>query len=478
VEQDTAATVMAWQCARDDVIDPSITEYEGRLVKLTGDGFLAEFPTVENAVNCAIVMQEALLPSPLRFRMGVSIGDIIDDGRDIHGEGINIAARLESIADPGGILVSGDVFNLVRNRIDEEFLDLGRQTVKHVSQPVAIYALARFSREQQGGRPQRGSAAQLLSAGTRARRMLSSPATAGAVVVVLLAGGWLYESTRDRSTQGVPPHLSDTAFSNDGTMATEVPNTASVATKDRSLSPGDSFRDCPSCPTMTVVPAGSFKMGWDDGDPDEKPVVDVTIPENLAVGRYEITFDQWDACVAENGCDSYRPDDRGWGRENRPVIYVSWFDAQAYTVWLGKKTGKEYRLLTEAEWEYVARGGSSELYPWGVTIDAAKANYGLFRGKTIPIGSYEANGFGLFDVVGNVWEWVIDCYAKNAYSVHRGYPRGYVENGETCRRVVRGGSWNTDTSDGPNLMRSSIRWKGKANGRYNHFGFRVARNLE
>ncbi len=150
VEQNTTATVAAWQTARDEVIDPSVAEHEGRIVKLTGDGFLSEFPTVEAAVKCAISIQERLLSSPLPFRMGVSIGDIIDDGRDIHGEGINIAARLESIAEPGGILISGDVFNLVRNRIDETFLDLGQQTVKHVSQPVRIYAVGRFSSGREG----------------------------------------------------------------------------------------------------------------------------------------------------------------------------------------------------------------------------------------------------------------------------------------------------------------------------------------
>lgn len=219
-------------------------------------------------------------------------------------------------------------------------------------------------------------------------------------------------------------------------------------------------------------------MGWDKGDPDEKPVLDVTIPKSLAVGTYEITFREWDACVADNACGSYRPDDEGWGLEDRPVINVSWLDAQAYVRWLGQRTQKKYGLLTEAEWEYAARGGSSDLYPWGVAIDAGKANYGLFRGKTMPVGSYEPNAFGLYDVVGNVWEWVNDCYGKDAYSGNHGYPLAYLEDSETCQRVVRGGSWNTDTSDGPNLLRLSIRGRGKTNGRYDHFGFRVARELE
>ncbi len=476
VEQNTSATVAAWQTARDEVIDPSVAEHEGRIVKLTGDGFLSEFPTVEAAVKCAISIQERLLSSPLPFRMGVSIGDIIDDGRDIHGEGINIAARLESIAEPGGILISGDVFNLVRNRIDETFLDLGQQTVKHVSQPVRIYAVGRFSSGRKGQHFH--DEAQSPSTGQRKRRYTLRHAALGAFIVLLAAGAWLYASLSDRTKQTAPHQVPSARMPDVDTAPASVPDTAPVGATVRPLSPGDSFRDCPVCPMMTVVPAGSFRMGWDKGDPDEKPVLDVTIPKSLAVGTYEITFREWDACVADNACGSYRPDDEDWGREDRPVINVSWLDAQAYIRWLGQRTQKKYGLLTEAEWEYVARGGSSDLYPWGVAIDAGKANYGLFRGKTMPVGSYEPNAFGLYDVVGNVWEWVNDCYGKDAYSGNHGYPLAYLEDNETCRRVVRGGSWNTDTSDGPNLLRLSIRWRGKSNGRYDHFGFRVARDLE
>jgi class 3 adenylate cyclase/TolB-like protein len=144
VEEDTTATVMAWQEARDNFIDPGIAKHSGRVVKLTGDGFLAEFPTVQAAVECAIEMQEGLKPGPLEFRMGVSMGDIIDDGRDVHGEGVNIAARLEALSDSGGICISGDVYHQVRNRIDEIFEDWGEQEVKHVSQPVRVYAIQRF----------------------------------------------------------------------------------------------------------------------------------------------------------------------------------------------------------------------------------------------------------------------------------------------------------------------------------------------
>jgi TolB-like protein/cytochrome c-type biogenesis protein CcmH/NrfG len=141
MEQDTDGTVAAWQTARREVIKPVIADHSGKIVKLTGDGFLVEFSTVQNAVNCAIVMQRGLASSSLDFRMGINLGDIVDDGEDIHGEGVNIAARLEGLADPGGICISGDVYNQVRNRIEATFENLGDQKVKNVATPVRVYAI-------------------------------------------------------------------------------------------------------------------------------------------------------------------------------------------------------------------------------------------------------------------------------------------------------------------------------------------------
>jgi len=141
IEADSDGTVAAWHAARSDVIDPGIAEFNGRIVKHTGDGFLAEFPTAQDAVRCAVAMQEGLAPSSLEFRIGVNLGDIIDDGDDIHGEGVNVAARLEGLAEPGGICISGEAHALVRNRIDVPFRDLGEHNVKHVTHPVQVYAI-------------------------------------------------------------------------------------------------------------------------------------------------------------------------------------------------------------------------------------------------------------------------------------------------------------------------------------------------
>ena len=139
VELDTDGTVAAWKSARDNVVKPLVDKKSGHIIKFTGDGFLVEFPSVQDAVACAITLQEELRSSSLNFRIGINVGDITDDGGDVHGEGVNIAARLEALAEPGGICVSGDVYNQVRNRIDATFTDMGEHTVKHVSSPVRVY---------------------------------------------------------------------------------------------------------------------------------------------------------------------------------------------------------------------------------------------------------------------------------------------------------------------------------------------------
>ena len=142
IEQDTDGTVAAWQAARADIIDPAIADHSGRVVKFTGDGFLVEFRSVQDAVKCAIRMQNSLAPAPLDFRMGISLGDIVDDGQDIHGEGVNIAARIEALADPGGICISAGVYEQVRHRLDYAYEDMGEHEVKNVSNPVRVYGIA------------------------------------------------------------------------------------------------------------------------------------------------------------------------------------------------------------------------------------------------------------------------------------------------------------------------------------------------
>ena len=232
-------------------------------------------------------------------------------------------------------------------------------------------------------------------------------------------------------------------------------------------------------PEMVMIPAGSFRMGCVSGqdcDDDELPVHDVTIPEAFAVSKYEVTFAQWDACVLGGGCGGYRPDDEGWGRGTRPVIYVSWEDAQAYVSWLSSQTREAYRLLSEAEWEYVARAGSQTAYSWGSDIGSNRANCegcgsAWDNEQTSPVGSFQANALGVHDMHGNAREWVEDCWNdryRRAPSDGSAWLRGNCE-----WRVVRGGSWNLN----PRYLRSALRIANTTVYRSYTFGFRVARTL-
>ena len=250
--------------------------------------------------------------------------------------------------------------------------------------------------------------------------------------------------------------------------------------------PGSRFRDCGDCPEMVVVPAGSYLMGSPRSEPgrhrDEGPLHRVRIAQPLAVGVYEVTFAEWDACVRDGGCDWYPPD-QGWGRGRRPVIHVSWEDAQQYAAWLSGRTGERYRLLSEAEWEYVARAGTTTPFHTGKTISTEVANYngeltygggtsGVYRGQTVPVGSFPANDFGLRDVHGNVSEWVDDCW----HGSYDGAPSdGRARGSARCSwRVVRGGAWFHD----PRLLRSAYRILNFTDNRSSRtIGFRVARTL-
>jgi formylglycine-generating enzyme required for sulfatase activity len=242
------------------------------------------------------------------------------------------------------------------------------------------------------------------------------------------------------------------------------------------LLPGVSFRDCNFCPEMVVVPTGKFLMGSDKSHAADAPPVEITIAKPFALSRFEITFDDWEACAKGGGCGTYIPDDSGWGRGKQPVINISWKDAQAYVVWLSERTSKTYRLPSEAEWEYAARAGSIKRFPWGRVINPAIANYGYFNERAFPVGSFNANAFGLYDVIGNVAEWVSDCYAKNSYNSHVHYPAPVGNLDDTCKRVLRGASWASRAD--PSKIRTSTRWSGSTNGRYNFNGVRVLRVVE
>ncbi len=198
---------------------------------------------------------------------------------------------------------------------------------------------------------------------------------------------------------------------------------------------------------MVSIPAGSFVLGGDGGE-DQISARPVQIGA-FELGRTEVTFDQWDACVGNGGCDHY-PRDEGWGRGSRPVINVSWIDVQQFIVWLNKSTRKQFRLPSEAEWEYAARAGRAGNFYTGKCLPTSHANYdgnnpgagcpkADYQAQTLPVGSLDANAFGLHDMHGNVWEWTQDCWNPS----HAGGPEDgrARETGHCYQRVSRGGAW-------------------------------------
>ena len=197
---------------------------------------------------------------------------------------------------------------------------------------------------------------------------------------------------------------------------------------------------------------------------------------SFAIGKYEVTFAEWDACTAGGGCKDYRPSDSGWGRGTRPVINVNWDDAKAYTGWLSKKTGKRYRLVSESEWEYAARAGTTTARYWGDSISSGNANcWGCGsqwdNGQTAPAGRFATNAFGLHDILGNVWEWTEDCWNHNYDAAPRN-GSAWI-SGNCDLRILRGGSWNRI----PGVVRAAVRYRHATSYRSNYGGFRVARTL-
>lgn len=231
----------------------------------------------------------------------------------------------------------------------------------------------------------------------------------------------------------------------------------------------------PGAPALVAIPPGRFRMGSPDEEPGhedcEYPVREVTIAHGFALGRTPVTFAEWDAFAAATG--GWRPPDEGWGRGARPVVNVSWTDAMAYCAWLSAREGRVFRLPTEAEWEYAARAGGATAYPWGEGIGERRAN-GIDAGgaegglRTTEVGRFAPNAFGLYDMVGNVWEWVADCW--NEFYVNAPSDGSAWLAGDCTRRVLRGGSW----ADVPRLLRCAARNRNGRDFRCNDYGFRVA----
>jgi formylglycine-generating enzyme required for sulfatase activity len=259
-----------------------------------------------------------------------------------------------------------------------------------------------------------------------------------------------------------------------------------AAEAERTLRPGDSFKECANnCPEMVVVPAGNFMMGSPASEPsrynNEGPQHNVVLTRPFAVAKFHVTFDDWDACVMARDCPPVS--DSGYGRGGQPVINVTWDDARHFARWLSLMTGKPYRLLSEAEFEYSARAGTQTVYPWGNEIGKNNANCDRCGSRwdnrqPSPVGSFAANQFGLYDMHGNVWQWVEDSYHPD----YQGAPQdgsAWAEGADcsgserVVKRIVRGGSWKGS----PELLRSAARYGDPANLQTIDVGFRVGRTL-
>ena len=269
--------------------------------------------------------------------------------------------------------------------------------------------------------------------------------------------------------------------------------------EESALKPKDSFKECDTCPEMVVVRAGSFTMGSPASEkersPYEEPQHPVSFARQFAVGKFAVTVDQFAAFAKETGhsagadCFTFDSNNqRVWRnpgfsqRGSHPVACINWHDAKAYVAWLSTKTGMQYRLLSEAEREYVTRAGTTTPFWMGSNISTSQANYngnhtyaggskGEYRKKTMPVNSFQPNPWGLYQVHGNVWEWGEDCQNIS----YAGVPTdgSTWTNGDCSFRVIRGGSW----WDNPTKLRSAERYWMKAGVRFYFVGFRVARTL-
>ena len=449
-----------------DIVTDTIQAHRGRVVHFAGDAVLAEFDSVVDAVTCAMTAQSELkknndnLPDEkkLQFRMGINLGDVIVDRNDIYGEGVNIAARLENIAEPGGIAISESIYQQVKNKVDYIFDDLGDHIVKNIADPVSTYRIRIDPNDEPVKRVD------------PVKRALWRGIAATAVLIIgvelITFGVWhQFFKPIDPETLALK-------------RKQEYEARLTVQPLPASLTPGTKFRECADCPEMVVVPSGDFIMGASEGDKasrkNERPLRRVKIAEPFAMGRFEITFAQWDACVAAGGC-SYTPQDRGWGRGNLPVIYTNPSDIDQYLAWITKLTKHNYRLPSEAEWEYAARAGSNTTYPWGNDIGKNNANClgcGDQEGdRTTPVGYFKANNFGLFDMHGNVWEWTADCWNGSFGGAPTDGSAWTI--GDCDRRVLKGGAWGKKAND----SRSSRRRNDKIDLRSGKRGFRIVMTL-
>ncbi len=426
-------------------------QHGGRLFNTAGDGFMLEFASAGSALGAIQDILDKRGKKEPPIRVGAHVGDVVVTATDdLLGHGVNVAARLQELAEAGTALVSAEFRSMARSSPTAAFQARGQKPLDNIEQRVQTFEI--LSKRQ---RYMRG-----------ARRVGWGVGSAAVLGVAIYFSPVLLSFIPDEPTaQAVAPPVSP---------PTQMEQLAQEAAANPALQPGQTFRDCASCPEMTVLAGGLFVMGSPASEAgrsaDEGPQREVSLAP-FAISSSEVTFAQWDACLAGGGCNGFSPPDRGWGRGARPVTGVSWDDAQAYLDWLNEQAGGlRYRLATEAEWEYAARAGATSAYAFG---DAVTAENATFRAQqTSVVAAHPANAFNLHDMHGNVAEWVEDCYIAN-YNVAP--IDGAAVQAENCaRRVHRGGAY----SDQPVRLRAAARASARPDQRLPGVGFRVARALD
>ena len=477
-EEGTYARVMR---QRREVIEPTIAEHHGKIISYAGDGVLAMFDSPVEAVRCAIVIQQSMvgrnasLPREhwILYRIGVHLGDVIVEPSGVYGDGVNIAARLEGIANPGDVYVSGGVYEQIKNKLVCAYQSLGDRQVKNITDPVSVYRVL----------PDPAALSQV-----RSKRWPVALFAGLIVSVIAILGGW-YLLLLQRQIANQAPTLAGTQqpdLSAKPPQPLPAPAPAEMPKENSSApapaqTPGETPKESSSptpaiapiatqlTPEMVSIPGGSFSMGSED-DPSEKPIHRVTI-KPFAISKFPITVREWNACVAAKSC-TYVPT----GKDDGPIANLSWADAQQFVEWLSKVTQKPFRLPTEAEWEYAARGGTRSKFWWGDQLQAAIANCKgcnepYESSQPLKVGSFKPNPFGLYDMGGNIHQWVADCWHKN----YQGAPSdgsAWVDN-DCLSHVIRSGSWKND----PNYVRPSSRDHYDTSVRYPTHGLRIAQSL-
>jgi formylglycine-generating enzyme required for sulfatase activity len=445
-ERDQRNAARKVEALRARILDIA-SRHSGRLFNTAGDGFMLEFASAGSALSA---IQDVLDKRPRGeppVRVGAHVGDVIVTATDdLLGHGVNVAARLQELAESGTALVSAEFRSMARSSPTVAFQARGQKPLDNIEQRVQTFEI--LSKRQRFARVSRRAVALTIAA-------------------VVIGVGAYFGPPIWRMVQARLQPATE--------VAADAPAvSAPVGEATPTYTAGHTFRDCDNCPEMVVLSGGVFLMGSPPNEigrnRNEGPQHEVSITP-FALGKYEITFAQWDACLADGGCNGFSPSDGGAGRGARPVSGVSWDDAQAYLDWLNNKVGGlRYRLASEAEWEYAARAGAADAYAFGPRVTATQATYRA-RAASV-VGAHDANAWGLFDLHGNVGEWVEDCYA----STYDAAPiDGAAYQPERCaRRVYRGGAY----SDQAVQLRASARQHAPPNRRVPTVGFRVARTLE